>query len=252
MNIFLQNSVVVNEYVINFCDFCKVVRDRRPLFQYFLFLDPDAPPVFSGKLRIISRGQWVAQPPAEPANKLKTPVPLVVILHTATENCSDFATCVFRVRYIQSFHIDSNGWWDIGYNFLVGGDGLAYEGRGWTSEGAHTYGYNAKSIGIAFIGTFNNILPPPSQIEAAKKIIEMGVEKGYIAKNYQLFAHRQLSSTQSPGHLLYEELKTWPHWANKPDMYNKNDNTTVSVNVKIGYDHNTTVDPTTPITNDTI
>lgn len=216
----------------------------------YFSLDPDAPPSYSRKLRVINRGQWVAQPPVKPANKLKTPVPYVIILHTATDNCTDFGTCVFRVRYIQNFHIESNGWWDIGYNFLVGGDGLAYEGRGWTNEGAHTYGYNVESIGIAFIGTFNDILPTPPQIEAAKKIIELGLEKGYIAKDYKLFAHRQLSSTQSPGHMLYEEIKKWPHWANKPDMYNNGSLTTIkngnTTDIKVHLSNDTSqVDVTT-------
>jgi len=39
-------------------------------------------------------------------------------------------------------------------SFLIGGDGNVYEGCGWTREGAHTYGYNKKSVGIAFIGNF--------------------------------------------------------------------------------------------------
>lgn len=38
------------------------------------------------------------------------------------------------------------------YNFLVGGDGLIYEGRGWGKKGAHTFGFNSQSVGIAFIG----------------------------------------------------------------------------------------------------
>lgn len=37
---------------------------------------------------------------------------------------------------------------------MVGGDGNVYEGTGWSTEGAHTIGYNRKSIGIAFIGNF--------------------------------------------------------------------------------------------------
>lgn len=45
-------------------------------------------------------------------------------------------------------------WNDIGYNFLVGGDGAVYVGRGWDDEGAHTLGHNKRSIGIAFIGDF--------------------------------------------------------------------------------------------------
>lgn len=38
------------------------------------------------------------------------------------------ADCTFQVRTIQTFHIESRGWDDIGYNFLVGGDGAIYVG----------------------------------------------------------------------------------------------------------------------------
>jgi hypothetical protein len=37
---------------------------------------------------------------------------------------------------------------------LVGGDGNVYEGRGWHKVGAHTYGFNKRSVGIALIGEF--------------------------------------------------------------------------------------------------
>lgn len=36
---------------------------------------------------------------------------------------------------VQNYHMDTKGWADIGYNFLVGEDGLAYEGRGWDRLG---------------------------------------------------------------------------------------------------------------------
>lgn len=41
---------------------------------------------------------------------------------------------------MQTFHMESKGWDDIGYNFMIGGDGAVYEGRGWDSQGAHTKG----------------------------------------------------------------------------------------------------------------
>ena len=41
------------------------------------------------------------------------------------------------------------GWNDIGYSFLVGGDGKVYEGRGWNHVRAHTSGYNSEGIGKA-------------------------------------------------------------------------------------------------------
>lgn len=177
---------------------------------------PNVNTTLPGKLKIISRLEWVAQPPTEPANALPVPASYAILMHTATENCTDQPTCVFHVRYIQSYHMDSRGWWDIGYNFLVGGDGNAYEGRGWKSEGAHTYGYNAQSIGIAFIGTFNKYMPPNRQIIACKQLLQKGVELGYLKKDYKLLAARQVSTTQSPGDILYENIKTWPHWSEKP------------------------------------
>lgn len=39
-------------------------------------------------------------------------------------------------------------------SFLIGDDGVVYEGTGWGVAGAHTYGYNRNSTGIAFIGNF--------------------------------------------------------------------------------------------------
>lgn len=167
---------------------------------------------FPKKLKMVSRIEWIAQPPIQEANNLTLPVPYVIIAHTATENCTKTPLCVLIVRYIQSFHIESRRWFDIGYNFLVGGDGNAYVGRGWTKEGAHTYGYNYKSIGIAFIGTFTNVKPPAQQIAACKYLIEKGVELGYIAKDYKLLAARQLQATESPGQLLFEEMHSWSHW----------------------------------------
>ena len=48
---------------------------------------------------------------------------------------------------MSALYILFAGWSDIGYNFVVGEDGNVYEGRGWNSVGAHTYGYNNRSIG---------------------------------------------------------------------------------------------------------
>ena len=99
---------------------------------------------------------------------------------------------------------------------MVGGDGNVYEGRGWDGVGAFVYGYNNVSIGISFIGTFISELPPPKQTAAGKALIAEGVRLGKISKDYKLFAHRQLSPTESPGLAFYENIKTWPHWAEKP------------------------------------
>jgi len=67
------------------------------------------------------------------------------------------------------------GWWDIGYNFLVGEDGNVYEGRGWNNMGAHVRGHNRNSIGIAIIGNFGSRKPNYAALYAATQLIRCGV-----------------------------------------------------------------------------
>ncbi|CAG9857852.1 unnamed protein product [Phyllotreta striolata] len=166
-----------------------------------------------GDLRLVKRLLWLAQPASAPLNRLKLPVSLVIIHHTATESCQSQAKCVFITRYIQTFHMESNGWSDIGYNFLIGGDGSVYEGRGWQFEGAHTLHWNKASIGVAFIGTFNGAVPADNMMVACRKLIEKGVKDGYLTKDYQIMAARQFYGTESPGKVFYEHIKAnWTRW----------------------------------------
>ncbi|CAK1554922.1 unnamed protein product [Leptosia nina] len=163
-------------------------------------------------LRIVNRSDWLSQPAEGPLDPLRLPAPWVIITHTATEACDSQSQCILRVRSIQTYHIESKGWYDIAYNFLVGGDGSVYYGRGWDYMGSHTQGYNKYSIAIAFIGTFNTVKPPKRQVEAAEKLIKIGVQYGKIAKDYKLLAHRQLMSTLSPGDAVFDIIQTWPHF----------------------------------------
>nr|CAH7742852.1 unnamed protein product [Callosobruchus chinensis] len=169
------------------------------------------------KVRIFNRKQWLAQPPISPVSDLpKLPVSLVIIQHSATESCLSQSQCIFQTRYIQMFHIESMGWNDIAYNFLVGGDGDAYEGRGWKKEGSHTLGYNTRSIGVCFIGTFISEPPPANQIAAFHHLMKVGVELGFLTKDYKVVAAKQLMATLSPGEAFYRVMKSWEHWSPKP------------------------------------
>ncbi|XP_029039724.2 peptidoglycan-recognition protein LA-like isoform X1 [Osmia bicornis bicornis] len=167
-------------------------------------------------VRFVERSEWGAQPPSVQLTKMKLPVPYVIISHTATEFCTTQSECTFHVRFAQTFHIESRKWSDIGYNFLVGGDGYVYVGRSWDYMGSHAFGFNNISIGISFIGTFNSVIPPKNQLYAAQRVIELGVEHGKISPDYKLLGHRQVSRTLSPGDALFSIIQTWPHWSSTP------------------------------------
>ncbi|XP_045454125.1 peptidoglycan-recognition protein LB-like [Melitaea cinxia] len=161
---------------------------------------------------LVSRSEWNARPPTIVV-RLETPVEFVVIHHTYQPGaCHSTEQCSQAMRGMQNYHQESNGWGDIGYNFAVGGDGKAYEGRGWNAVGAHTYGFNIKSIGIVLIGDWRFEIPPAKQLEVVHKLIAVGVEMGIIRPDYKLIGHRQAGSTECPGEALFNEISKWDHF----------------------------------------
>lgn len=52
------------------------------------FLGSDLITDTAGPLRIVTRGDWIAQPPENELDKLVLPSERVIIAHTATENCT--------------------------------------------------------------------------------------------------------------------------------------------------------------------
>ncbi|XP_058124374.1 peptidoglycan-recognition protein LC-like isoform X5 [Anopheles coustani] len=164
-------------------------------------------------LRLVTRQEWVAQPPREPLTDLKLPVSNVIIAHTATESCTNQEACEARVRSMQNYHMSTLKYSDIGYNFVIGGDGAVYEGRGWLKVGAHTRDYNGISYGIAFVGNFETDQPTDSQMEQLDALLHNCTERTTLASNYKLYGASQLKQTISPGKFLMEKLKLHPHFS---------------------------------------
>ncbi|RVE47454.1 hypothetical protein evm_007865 [Chilo suppressalis] len=164
----------------------------------------------------VTRSEWKARM-AKQTQPLKTPVPYVVIHHSYTPGaCTTKVQCIKAMQNMQNFHMDDRDWWDIGYNYAVGGDGAAYEGRGWDILGAHALHFNSVSIGICIIGDWRSELPPKQQLETAKALIAAGVKLGRISSEYKLVGHRQVRDTECPGDALYNEIKKWDHYSDHP------------------------------------
>lgn len=119
--------------------------------------------------------------------------------------------CSRILQKIQSEHTATNHK-DIGFNFLIGGNGVVFEGRGWDVAGLHTPNNNADSIGVALIGNFGTIKPTEEQMKALRSLLDWGVANGKLDKDYRLFAQRQLHPTDSPGTMVLEVIETWPHF----------------------------------------
>ena len=98
----------------------------------------------------------------------------LIVHHTDTPNGeTDPAAVQSRLRSIYYYHAVTQGWGDIGYNFLIDETGKIYEGRhsrtyaagvspsgddagGHGVTGAHTSGWNSGTMGVALLGTLTN------------------------------------------------------------------------------------------------
>ncbi|XP_034133424.1 peptidoglycan-recognition protein LC isoform X4 [Drosophila guanche] len=166
-------------------------------------------------LRFVHRQAWLAQPPQKTLPDLTLPVSLVIVLPTNSDNCTTQAQCVLRVRLRQTFDIESLQEDDIAFNFVLGGDGNVYVGRGWDQVGAHMSGYNTRSLSFAYIGSFQNQKPSAKQLSVTKLLLERGVSLGKISPNYRLTGASKLepSITEYKAEQLYQSFGNWSHWS---------------------------------------
>ncbi|XP_034109001.1 peptidoglycan-recognition protein SB1 [Drosophila albomicans] len=163
-------------------------------------------------LTIQPRSSWGAASARSPS-RINGAVEYVIIHHSDNPNgCTTSAQCQRLIKNIQSDHKGRRSFSDIGYNFIVAGDGNVYEGRGFGLQGSHAPMYNRRSIGIVFLGNFENSTPSAQMLQNAKDLIELAKQGGHLKNDYTLLGHRQTKATSCPGTALYNEIKTWPRW----------------------------------------
>lgn len=110
------------------------------------------------------------------------------------------------IKEIQDAHMDDNGWWDIGYSFLINSTTLhVYEGRGAGIQGGHTEGHNVTSHGIAVLGNFNNINPSIELLLKIAELVKWGHTKGWWPITLT-GGHRDTKATDCPGRHLYNQI----------------------------------------------
>ena len=57
-----------------------------------------------------------------------------------------------QVAEIRRWHVEGNGWKDIGYHYVITRDGTVVKGRPVDQVGAHVKGHNTGTIGVSLVG----------------------------------------------------------------------------------------------------
>jgi hypothetical protein len=183
---------------------------------------------------IIPRSAWGGDsvPPRYPPDYGE--VHLAFVHHTVTANDYTPEESPGIVLAIARYHRNSQGWNDIGYQFLVDKYGQIFEGRAGGVDqaivGAQAQGWNSTSTGIACLGDFTAIAQTPEAMDALARLIGWKltahgvpttgevtvISAGGATNRYpagtpvtfqRISGHRDGNNTSCPGDVLYTQLE---------------------------------------------
>src|SRR4051794_31649281 len=165
------------------------------------------------------------------------PVQKLIVHHTDTQNNDPNPAAT--IRSIYYYHAVTQGWGDIGYNFLIDESGRVYEGRhsrtyapgesptGQDPNGngvtaAHAQGFNSGTVGVALLGTLTNQDTTPAARQALEKLLAWEASShGIDPQGASLYTnpvsgaqktfpnvagHRDVNATECPGGVFYATL----------------------------------------------
>lgn len=160
-------------------------------------------------------------------------VQVAFVHHTVSANDYTAAEVPSIILSICRYHRNSNGWNDIGYNFIVDKFGTLWEGRAGGIDqaviGAQAQGYNSHSTGIAEIGTHDDVPATTATLDAIARLIRWKLplhgaptqgtvtltsgggslnryEAGTPVTFERIAGHRNGDNTSCPGDALYAQL----------------------------------------------
>ncbi|MFI6855744.1 peptidoglycan recognition protein [Streptomyces sp. NPDC050416] len=191
-----------------------------------------AKPYVGPRPRIVTRRGWGADEGLrERGFRYTKKVKAAFVHHTASGNNYRCSHSPSLIRSIYRYHVKSMGWRDIGYNFLIDKCGKIYEGRaGGVAKpvlGAHTLGFNTKTMGIAVLGSYDAKKPSSASVRAVARLTawKLGLyrvnprgktylksggsnlhRKGKKVRLNVISGHRDGFITECPGRNLYKKL----------------------------------------------
>ena len=187
---------------------------------------------------VITRAEWGADESIRKNNQKYAPITKLFVHHTVTSPDGPDPDPAATVRAIYAYHVQGNGWDDIGYNFLIDAQGRVYEGR-WARDyapgekptgedlddngviGAQVLNHNAGSAGVAMLGDFTNGEPTQAARDTLVKLMAWKADRhdidvmgndpfttseGVVESFPNLAGHRDAGQTECPGNRLYPLL----------------------------------------------
>jgi len=116
--------------------------------------------------------------------------------HSATKGQS--------LNEIAKYHVEKKGWPGIAYHFAINWKGEVFQLQDLDEITYHSQGHNTESIGIVFVGNFQEKDLPDEACESAQKLVE-GLESSLNIVGVR--GHRDVKATLCPGDSAYAKIK---------------------------------------------
>jgi hypothetical protein len=182
---------------------------------------------------IITRSAWGGDAVTPRSAPSYGEVQVAFVHHTVSANDYAPQDSAGIVLAMAKYHRDTNGWNDLGYNFVVDKYGQIFEGRAGGIDqaviGAQAQGYNSHSTGIANIGTFTDVGQNDVALDALARLIAWKLplhgapvtgqivltsgggdlnryKSGTPVTLERISGHRDGDATECPGAALYAQL----------------------------------------------
>jgi|GEM_PF-2739906 len=184
-----------------YCPTAPVTRAQMATFLgRALDLAPIAVPPRPDTIDVVARNEWGAAPP----NGVFTNH---TIDHITIHHAGSATGVVGPPQFLgwQAYH-QSLGWPDVAYHFIVGRDGLVYEGRPFSAAGDTATDYDPTGhLLIVVEGDFNESTPTPGQLENVARLVAWGGQM-FGVPVAEAKGHRDHASTTCPGDNLYASI----------------------------------------------
>lgn len=235
-----SNLIVLKEEVTTFTLYGKKNTEIECIMQYVAPLRHNTRALRRAKCehpQMVTQSTWRQGLPDPVPGRNTTPTEHCIIHHSADGNGNNDYTSLVRAYYTH--HTQTNGWDDIGYNYLIANDGTLYAGRDPelpsidqdNVQGAHFCSKNKKTMGVCIIGEYSSIEPSFAAINTLTDLLtwKLDKERFVVTDSFNhpttsdpllsvIDGHKSGCNTTCPGDNLWAKISTI-----RQDIHNKLD-----------------------------
>ena len=119
-----------------------------------------------------------------------------IVIHCAATK----ASMDIGLTEIRKWHVQDNGWRDVGYHYIIRRNGEVELGRSIRDTGAHAAGYNHKSVSVCMVGGMaeDNFAEANFTAQQWTALLDLVKQLKAEYSDADVIAHNEISQKECP------------------------------------------------------